>query len=140
MVSQVKVLKNRNLPLRHLPCLPRQFGFWKKLVESEILFGETELRDYRGGWVYLSGEESQQPNRTFALSALNIAIINVLWFQWGIQSHQTNRFSRIFKNFWRFFALNPFLKFFFWFLFAILVGGSMFALFRKSKVTFEEQN
>ena len=31
--------------------------------------------------VYLSGEESQQPNRTFALPALNAAIINVLWFE-----------------------------------------------------------
>ena len=133
MGSRVKVLKNRNLPLRHLPCLPRQFGFWKKLVESEILFGETRRQgSYRGMSFYLSGEESQQPNRIcpacFELQLLTFCGFNE-------ESRVTRR--RDFLEFLTFLRFTSIFERFSDFLFGLC---SMFAQFRKSKVTFEEQN
>ena len=131
MGSRVKVLKNRNLPLRHLPCLPRQFGFWKKLVESEILFGETRRQGSYRGDEFLFVRRGIPTTKPHLPCLLWTAIINVLWFQWGIQSHQTKRFSRIFD------VSSLYIHFWIWFLFGLC---SMFAQFRKSKVTFEEQN
>ena len=135
MGSQVKVQKNRNLPLRHLPCLPRQFGFWKKLVESEILFGETELRDYRGGWVSLfvrRGIPTTKPH--FCPVCFELQLLTFCGF--NQESRVTRRTD--FLEFSRIFDVSslyiPFLKYFsdFCSLFWLVVRCSLYFVNRKS--------
>ena len=107
--------------------------FLKKIGRKRNSFWGNGVRGAIGGMsFYLSGEESQQPNRIcpacFELQLLTFCGFNE-------ESRVTRR--RDFLEFLTFLRFTSIFERFSDFLFGLC---SMFAQFRKSKVTFEEQN